>query len=249
MVEISKSYNLLWMSPKFAEKGFHPLKKFYEPLPPEVAHNILKVAKRNPSADVRLWVDSERLTTPQTRWLKRFARKSRLENLGIQDLREIPQYDRSEFYREPDTNAYWREDKHSLIWRQVDAARILVLLNDQADQRFYADADITNLKVDSKEIQRKINKHGIIISGDIDFMTDLPWYENQILGFSRERQAVLQGLYNQTVEDCLRDKINGFWTLENWLREIIKQEGLNPADILFNPKLNGTQARHLDEAC
>ena len=126
---------------------------------------MLGIAKRNPNVDVKLWVDSKRMTNTQMKWVRNTVGECSSHNMSLLDLRTIPEYNNHYFYNQPDNSPNWRLDKHSLIWRQVDAARILACLQGDYDQVFYSDADITNLRVDSDEVQGRLTRHGIILNG------------------------------------------------------------------------------------
>ena len=69
-------------------------------------------------------------------------------NVQLKDLRSIPEYDKEPLYNEAETDPHWRDGgQASLIWRQVDAAKILVSLQGNYDQTFFADLDHAHLGI------------------------------------------------------------------------------------------------------
>ncbi len=181
----TKAYNLLWIAPTFTASG----EEFRQPIPDQTIENMYGIAGINPTTDIHLWIDSRRMTDAQTGWLEKMIGNCQSSNMTLHDFRSVPEYNNHSFYNQPDNSPNWRLDKNSLIWRQVDAARILACLRSGQDQVFYSDADVTNLVVDSDEVQSKLKKHGIILAGAVDEKSGYPWYENQLFGFDGRKRG------------------------------------------------------------
>lgn len=239
--EISQVYNLLWLSPRFAhERG----PQYYDPIPEKTIANILSIAKNNSTVDVKLWVDSLRLSEQQMHFLKEMC-NSASGNLGICDLRCIPEYGRTPLFNESDTSSNWRADKHTVIWRQVDTAKFLISLQGNYDQSFYSDSDITNLAIGSPEVQGKIIKHGIIISGGLNGDGSV-WFENQMFGFNRRWRSFFRGLYQKTIQDVGEYRENGWQAFsdvtDKRLRPVVDSQ-----EIFFQCEHDGNPAYHPGE--
>lgn len=237
---ISKAYNLLWIRPDFAGQD----EQFRQPIPTKTVENMKGIAEQNPNADVRLWVDSKRMSEVQMRWLKEMIRETPSANMSLQDLRTIPEYDNHYFYNQPDNSPNWRLDKHSLIWRQVDSARILACLQGEYDQVFYSDADIVNLRINSNEVQNRLKKHGIILNGGVDVKSGYPWYENGLFGFDHRGRSFFSVLYDRTIREVTKGE-NGYGTYIDLINSDLKGEmGIDTREIVFQAKYDGTVALH-----
>ncbi len=235
----TKAYNLMWVAPRLPPKDG----VFYQPIPAKTVENMGGIAERNRGVDVRLWVDSQRVTEAQMEWMRGITAEFSCQNLSLCDLRTLDDYNREPLYSQPDTNPNWRIFKGSLIWKQVDAARILACLHcleKGYEQAVYSDADITNLVVDSKDVQHKLRKYGIIISG-----SDRLVYENGLFGFSKTKQEWCRQLYEETVKSFSGDlNRNGYSAFSDWITEHARRGDINMRTILFYPKFDGTEARH-----
>jgi hypothetical protein len=236
-----QAYNLVWLSPRFASDNDE---QFYEPIPAATTNNILAIALSNPTVDVRLWTDSKRLTQVQLSWLQDFASSSTAQNLSIQDLRTVPQYRECPLYNKEDTSPNWRLDKHSLIWRQVDAARILACLQGKYKQSFYSDADITNLTVASDEVQSRLSKHGMVVSSP-----GAREFENQLFGFNERCRGIFNLLYIQTLRDVSQHERNGYQTLVDFLNfnSEVQRLKINMSEIGYVARNDGTYAIHPEQ--
>lgn len=237
----TKAYNLLWISPSFPVSG----EQFRQPIPNQTVENMQGIAERNPYVDVQLWVDSRRMTDAQIGWLEKMIGECPSNNMSLLDIRTVSEYNNHSFYNQPDDSPNWRIDKHSLIWRQVDVARILACLQSGHDQVFYSDADITNLVVDSAEVQGRLKKHGIILGGAVDEKSGYPWYENQFFGFDGRKREFFKLLYNRTLRDVAMKRENGYMSYIDLINSELKgKEKIDTRDIVFQARYDGTVALH-----
>lgn len=234
-----QAYNLLWIRPNFSERG----EQFRQPMPSKTVENMRGIAERNPNVDVRLWVDSKRITEAQMQWLRDMVKECPSGNMSLLDLRTIPEYNNHHFYDQPDTSRDWRSDKHSLIWRQVDAAKILVCLQGDYDQELYSDADVTNLRINSEEVQGRLARHGIILGGGIGD-SGYAWYENQLFGCDRRGRSFFRSLYDRTIREVMRGE-NGYGSYIDLINSELKGKlGIDTREIVFQSRYDGTVALH-----
>lgn len=265
----SKAYNLLWIPPRFPDKsitegisefsGLETLSRqskqeeppFRQPIPDKTVKNMIGIAERNETVDVRLWIDSWRMTQAQMQWLQEMTESCPSQNLRLADLESIAEYRNDFWYHFPDYNPRWRSDKHSLIWQQVDTARILATLQGNYEQSFYSDADITNLVVDSVPVQEIMERHGVIVAGWKNDVRAVG-YENGLFGFTRARKNLFGGLYSRTIEWAKSFEENGYSPVLSFINEeLVGKEKINPREIVFSPQFDFTQASHpdLDKHC
>lgn len=237
----TKAYNLLWIAPTFPASG----EEFRQPIPDQTIENMYGIAGRNPITDVQLWIDSKRMTDTQMGWLEEMVGNCQYGNMALRNFRDVPEYGNNSLYNQPDNSPNWRFDKHSLIWRQVDAARILACLQSAHDQVFYSDADITNLVVDSNEVQSRLKKHGIILAGAVDEKSGYPWYENQLFGFDARKRGFFRALYSRTLQDVAMKRENGYGSYLDLINSELKgREGIDTREIVFQARFDGTVALH-----
>jgi hypothetical protein len=244
VVEIpTKAYNLVWIAPRNFPV---PTEQFFgEPIPHPTIANMYGIAERNPDGDIRLWVDSRRMNDAEMGWLERTVGECSSNNLTLHDFREVPEYREHPLYNQSDYSVEPHFQKDSLIWRQVDAARILACLCSPHDQVFYSDIDITNLVVNSSEVQKRLKKHGIILAGGV-FETGNPWYENQLFGFDRRKRKFFRQLYERTLTDAVKRRKNGYPSYVKLIEsELEEREGIDTRDIVFQViRDDGTVPRH-----
>jgi len=234
-----QAYNLLWVRPDFAKQG----EAFRQPIPSKTVENMRGIAIRNTGVDVRLWIDSGRMAESQMRWLRDMLGETPSGNMSLHDLRSIPEYNNQYLYNQCETSQEWRFNKHSLIWRQVDAARILVCLQGDYDQEFYSDADVTNLEINSEEVQSRLAKHGIILGGGIGD-SGYAWYENQLMGIDRRGRNFFRALYDRTVKEVMRGE-NGYGAYIDLINSELKRKmGIDTKEIVFQSRYDGTVAQH-----
>ncbi|MBP7708769.1 hypothetical protein KA107_03715 [Candidatus Pacearchaeota archaeon] len=243
MVEISSSYNLVWMSPRFYKSGQEEIR---QPVQNATMDNISNIAKKNADTEVKFWTDSLRMAPSQLNWLEESFKQCPTHNLGLHDLRSIEAFNAEPFYSQEDTFANWRCHKDSLIWRQVDSVRILAILQGNYTQTFYSDTDITNLVISSPEVQKPMKKYGLVIGGGGAEGGCSAWYENQLFGFDSRQRPFFRALYQKTLQRAIHEKRNGYGVFV----DSIKKE-LNPSlsprgrnGFLFRAKFDKTEASH-----
>lgn len=258
---LKRAYNLLWIPVDFPAdnaydrktfgalyEAFHtepqPTEPFHQPIPQKTLENMLHIAEKNPSANVILWVDSKRLTPVQFDWLTETVEQYPSDNLALLDLRSIGEYNKDRFYNNPQLAPGWGMDKHSMIWRQVDSAKLLICLQGDYDQVFYSDGDMTNLSVDSEEVQTPLAKHGLLFRGGTLPSNGHVFFENQLFAFSRRRKAIFEQLYRQTIDKSKSFGMNGYGSYIEFIRRISRTEGFDVREVLFNAEHNGTLAVH-----
>lgn len=215
------AYNMVWIN-----KG-----NLGDPLlSPNILENLERVADYNPTTDMRFWIDSYR-TSPQQATELSSALGSRYEVLDLQD---ICAYRQAPLFAQRGESDPW-EGKHSLIWRQVDTARLLTLREGDYDQTFYADLDIANLVTRSHKVQSTLREHGMIVSGNLNGRE--AWYENQLFGFTKEKRNILELLYKETLQATSEKSENGYRTLVEFLRchPEMSFSGIDRKAITFNP--------------
>lgn len=238
---MSRALNFLWMNldlqgifRKFDEA-------FREPLPPQYIESIRKAGAANPDTQVSLWVDSKRMTAAQLEYLQKTLEGA--PNVRVRDLRDIPAYDQEALFNRAELSPGWRnERKDTLIWRQVDVAKVLVSLQGDFDQVFYADLDFASIETGSENVQAMLNKHGILARGFIH--KEKAAFENQLWGFDRRRHDFFERLYSSTLEAAYNHE-NGYGPFLNQIdMELAKGEGIDTREICFSGSHDGSSAYH-----
>jgi hypothetical protein len=238
----SQALNFLWLNldlpaPPDPEDG-----SIREPLPRKYVESIRRAGKDNPNADVMLWVDSKRLTRRQMEFLKAALEEGR-PNVHLKNLRALNKYRHNPLYNERESNANWRNGgKHSLIWRQVDAAKVLISLQGDYDQTFFCDLDYARLPIGGKEIQGMLQKHHFMVgSGDNSCKSSI---ENQLWGFERSRKPFFESYYEAALQKAAEGE-NAWGVLCDKVRgELHDKEGIPLPEICFPFANDGSQAEH-----
>ena len=178
-----------------------------------------------------LWIDAQRLTEKQQAYLETSIKVDR-PNIHLRDLRKIPAYNEEPLYNQTETNPHWRsKDRKSLIWRQVDAAKVLVSLQGDFDQTFFADFDHAQLDLTGSEVQGIIKKHGLVVSG-----AGTPggaWsVENILWGFSRNSRNFFEEYYATVLESAYRGD-NGWRDMVNKVKDFAGRKKLTEQELLI----------------
>jgi hypothetical protein len=249
MTKTSKSLNFLWISlgNSLVKEQAQPTVLSCCPIPTAYMVNIIQTAAANPDAEVTLWVDKQRQTPEELRALWLFLRAaSKSVNIGFKDLHEIREYRGNSFFYGLDPTSSWRFNKHSLIWRQVDAAKLLVCLQGNYDQVFFADMDIVNLDLNSASIQTPMEKHGMVVGLHPDPVTSEPSFENQFFGFTPGKRPIFEIAYEGTIRQAqLRDfSTNGYEILFSALHTDIRMAGLTFQNVGYKVENSGIFAHH-----
>ncbi len=194
---------------------------------------------RHPQAEMVLWVDSKRLTEKQMAYLKQSIEEG-LPNVHLKDLRSIRAYGRQHLYNKAEKNSKWRNcGQTAVIWRQVDAAKILVSLQGNYDQTFFADLDHAHLDIGSRKIQGMLKNHGLMIGSSNSYYASL---ENQLWGFDRSREKFFKQYYTKALIAAYLHQ-NAYSTLLRKVRkDIVKKEKIPSEEICLLIDSDGTSA-------
>jgi len=242
-----QSLNFLWLN---LDLPAHPDPEsgyISNPIPGEYIENIRKSAKINPNADISLWVDSKRLTPLQYSWLK-----ASITPVELQDLRSIPEYNNEDLYNHGEENPYWRNvKKDTTIWRQVDAAKILVALQGNYSQSFFLDLDYAHIKLDTPEIQQRLNDYGfligqrtykpLIVNGVEQHSESI--LENQFFGITGKSKEIFTDLYKDTLVESYKGN-NGWRIFKAKFKDIVAEMKKPQEDIAYDIRPDGSQAYH-----
>jgi hypothetical protein len=223
----SRAFHFLWLNldlPALPDPADGSLRA---PLPPKYIENVRRAGASNPETDVMLWVDSKRLTERQFAFLKTALETDR-PNVHLMDLRGISAYDREPLYNQGETDPHWRNSgQNALIWRQVDAAKVLVSLQGDYDQVFFSDLDHAHMGISNRSIQDVIRKNGLMIGSSGKFGISI---ENQLWGFNRRRRE----FFTQYCADALKAANEGqnAWRalVTKVEKDLQKKEGLELED-------------------
>jgi hypothetical protein len=235
---VSQVFNFMWLNLDVAkpdpEDG-----SIREPLPLKYLDNVRKAGLNNPGAEIVLWVDSKRLTQKQMDFIQQTIEDER-PNVHLKDLRSIPAYNQEPLYNEVETNPEWRNcGQTALIWRQVDAAKVLVSLQGKFDQSFFSDLDHAHLAINSDEVQGMLNKHGLMIGSSSDSCVSV---ENQLWGLTPRRREFFETYY-ETSLTCAYKGQNAWRDLVTKVdKELQKKEGIPLDEICLRIRDDGTRA-------
>jgi len=248
-----QALNFLWINLEFpakphpyADKGY-----IYNPIPSEYIENMQKAAKTNSDADVFLWVDSKRLTPLQYQWLK-----ATIAPVKLQDLRSIPEYNKEVLYNQGDNNTTWREDagKKSIIWQQVDAAKILIALQGKYVQSFFVDMDHAHIKLNNAEVQKRINKYGFLIGQEdinpppfIHNMSEslrenIGTIENQFFAITPRSKLLFKALYKETIKTAHKEGDNGWLVFKTKFEQLIYKKKTTKNKVAYTLDAEGSPA-------
>ncbi|MEK6928325.1 MAG: hypothetical protein AABX11_07875 [Nanoarchaeota archaeon] len=214
---MKSAYNLLWISPTW--KNLAKQQKIFQPIKDSILENILQITRKNPSTDVRLWIDSVRMSNLQRDWLENSLEGGTRANLSICNLRDIPTYCTEPLYQLEDFSD-WRNDpeKTSTVWRQVDAAKVLIALQGDHNQSFYSDLDVIDFVVESEEVQKRLSERGIILRG-----LNSGEFENQLFGFGETGRDFFKSLYKKTLDYSYKG-LNGYHALLDHVRTSLSKD-------------------------
>ncbi len=233
----SQVLNFLWLNLDLPAKPDPEDGTIRRPLPEKYIKNMRAAGKAHRKAEVDLWVDSQRLTEKQMAYLKA-AVEDGLSNVHVKDLRGIPAYDQERLYNQAEKDPNWRSNQSTVIWRQVDAAKILISLQGKFDQTFFADMDKAHLDIGSKEVQERLKNPGMFIGSG---------YENQLWGFDRgKRRQFFEEYYADALKVAYKGD-NAWSTLLNKVMYDLEAKGVHYSKISIGLKSKGgcaTQPGH-----
>lgn len=223
----SRAFHFLWLNLDLPAPPDPADGSLRAPLPPKYIDNVRMAGSSNPGTDIMLWVDSKRLTERQFAFLKTAIETDR-PNVYLKDLRDIPAYDREPLYNQGETDQHWRNSgQNALIWRQVDAAKVLVSLQGNYDQAFFSDLDHAHMGIANRTMQDMITKNGLMIGSAEYFGISI---ENQLWGFNRRRREFFTQYYDDALKAAY-DGQNGWRALVNKVeKELQIKEGLELTD-------------------
>lgn len=235
----SQVFNFLWLNLDIPPKPDPGDGTIREPLPLKYIANARKAALENPATDILLWVDSKRLTEKQFFFLQESLSED-IPNIHLKDLRSIPGYAREALYDMPETNPNWRNGgQTSVIWRQVDAAKVLISLQGDYDQSFFADLDHAHLGINSKQVQDMLDKRGLMIGSAGEGYHSV---ENQLWGFNRSRREFFETYYVTALKDAYSGR-NAWNSLVSKVdKELLKRERLSIEEVVLPIGGDGTSA-------
>lgn len=236
--------NYVWIGLKFSPSSDESA----PPIPPETVENMINTAHSNPSVHVRIWIDSKRLSGLQVEHLREAVKNKAAQNIEICDLRSIEAYDyhNGNLFNLEDTSPDWRDDKDSLIWRQVDCARILVCLENGFDQQYYSDTDIVGLDIRSNTIQNSITDHGVVFCGFK--IKNFVEFENGFFGFSKMGEPFFRTIFLKSIAAAVHEQENGYHAYIGEIYAQYTSRGICAQSIIWTPNFDGTFAHHNTQA-
>lgn len=244
---MSSVLNFIWINLDFANETKGKDAPMVQPMPSAYLAEAMAAANRQADMTVRLWVDGKRLTTAQKDFLRDEVATGG-GKLQMADLRDIPAYDREPIYNWRETNPRWREEKKSLIWRQVDAAKVLVCLQDGFERVYFADMDLAQTPLQDETFQKKIDTFGLFLNQSPTY----PVIENQMWGFDAARRMdFFETLYKRTLKEAYKGD-NGWQPLVKHVEEKLcagaysDGEGIWLNDIVVFTRESGLRAHHPD---
>jgi hypothetical protein len=245
-VGTSRVLNFLWLNLDLPAKPDPEDGSIRQPLPPEYIETVRKTARAHPTTNVVLWVDSERLTERQLRFLKKSVETNRA-NAKVKDLRSINAYRRQPLFNKPETNPGWRNaGQTSLIWQQVDAAKVLICLQGNYTQTFFSDLDHAHFGVTSPKVQGMLKKHGLMIGSSSNSYANI---ENQLWGFKRCRRDFFKAYYAQALREA--KKGDNAWSklVSKVDKELVAKESIPLGEFCLLIDNDGTSAHQPGHEC
>ncbi len=169
--------------------------------------NAFVNAKENPRTDVIIWLDHKLLDPTSLFFVQSHAYYNAPSNISFRDLNEIPRYKKWGAFN-PNQN----------IWKRVDLARLLVMdhsfIQTDAEQVFYSDFDITNIKIAAGFLQKRLRHFGFIVG-----KTNSGVVENSFFGFTREKGlATLRHNLLPMTRQSVRTAENGYPAFRVWVK-------------------------------
>lgn len=235
----TQAFNFLWLNLDLPARPDPEDGSIREPIPPRYIDNLRKAGLENPATDIILWVDSKRLSEKQFAFLQA-AVELDMPNTHVKDLRSIPAYDRAPLFNEPETNPNWRNSgQTSIIWRQVDTAKVLVSLQGDYDQSFFADLDHAHLAINSAQVQGMLKDTGIMIGSQGAGTLTI---ENQLWGFTRERRPFFETYYVAALKKAYKGENAWDALCTKAYNELHKNEGLSQSRFVLPINDDGTSA-------
>lgn len=235
---MSQRYNLLWLGLRLLDDHGRESETSVEPISQDKMDNLLRIAETYSDTDVRLWIDSKRMTDNQLKWLKSRIAESGMSNLSVGDLRKENEYVSRDIFNHSEIAKNWRNNKHSLIWRQVDVAKLLICFFGDYDRVYYSDMD-TFIDLNSSKVLESMARDGFVVGG-VFHEDRKPGIENQAFGFCREKIHDFEVLFNKTVMRAI-DRENGYLIFGETVRKWVNGD---TDKIAIDTELVGNPAWH-----
>jgi hypothetical protein len=221
--------NYLWLRP--AENCQRAVKKTEDIIPPFLVQNILENREINRAPDIQLqfWHNPEHFPVNATNVLMKIASSG----IKLMDLRSLSDYTREPLYAYQDTAPDALKNQNSLLWRQIDAAKILIMMRSLPEdgQAISSDMDIKGIDVHSPKVQNPLSMYGVLLGAHGTFNRRLGYdcMENQLLGMDDRQKSFFQETYEDTLRMATRAKNpqNGYETLINAFKARVMQLPLN----------------------
>jgi hypothetical protein len=218
---------------------------FHLPMPANYIEAVCRASRNNPHADVHLWMDFERLNADQIAYMRQRFQEQGSPNLELKNLRDIPAYSSENLFNQNNASFTWRAElKHDVIWRQVDAAKILICLQgDQYEQTFFADLDFAAIEIKDPFLQNTMQKYGLLVRGTIDLEAETAFLENQAWGFVSARKPLFAEIYRQTLTDAY-EGFNGYSAFVKNINAVTDRECINIRNLIYFGFHDQTEAHH-----
>ena len=199
------SLNYLWLNyESLGGKGG-------ERIPAHLLDNVLRTRDENPDYTVNFWHNSKQWGDAD---LQLLAMQS--EGLVLNDLNDFSTYTDCPLYSSPLID----RPEALRAWSEIDLAKTLLcsITLPMFEQAYYSDMDIAGLKLNSREIQTPIRKHGLIV-GKGNYSAKYP-FENQFFGFDKRRLSLVDNLFKRTLVSAVSydAELNGFPAFTSVLR-------------------------------
>jgi hypothetical protein len=217
----SITLNYLWL--RAADNCNKAVKKTEDIIPPFLVENVLtnQDLNRAPETSLQFWHNPEQFPGNAANVLLQIASSG----IKLMDLRSLPEYTREPLYIGQDTNPDALVMQDSLLWRQIDAAKLLIMMKSLPvdGQSISSDMDIADFNVRSPQVQKPLTVHGALLGarGTYNPHTQYDCMENQLIGMNDRNKLFFQEVYEDTLRVARRGVFpqNGYETLLNAFKE------------------------------
>ncbi|MBN8531036.1 MAG: hypothetical protein J0L97_04140 [Alphaproteobacteria bacterium] len=135
----------------------------------------------------------------------------------IVNLTAFPAYRDEPLFQHNEENPQWRQNQFSVIWQQIDALKILLLLAtlNEYDVTAFSDLDKTGLIIGEDPVLPKGVRLYTNISGSV---------ENQAFLVSQEGREAMEWLYYHTLDTTRHFTMNGWGPFRELFTKLTKDE-------------------------